>query len=367
MAQPAWHWAECKYGGVTITEDTPFNPEDDTYHVPSSDDPYWTETTWWSLNVPERRMGAWLHAGYNTNRGVVTWRVFLWDPSGSDPGRLAYYKIMSDVPMPDGADLRDLQFPHGGFSVKMLRPLMDYHVAYADPEAGFSLDFEHHSVHAPRRFTPGEPPAMHNPHLDQLGHVTGELVLAEERIALDSWSVRDRTWGPRGGHHSQSQKPDYVRGEHRVAQPGGPQWRQVERERGRGRIQYIFGHSDDQTGFLSFVRPQDGNTAGWSPMNVGWLLRDGDFQRLDKEKSQMRNFRDPLTGWSAHMEVDITDVTGRHMEAEGFAVSHMCENAAGSNALMRWEYDGKIGWGEDQDGWRVDHFQKLLRALRASR
>ena len=55
------------------------------------------------------------------------------------------------------------------------------------------------------------------------------------------------------------------------------------------------------------------------------------------------------------------------MEAEGFTVSHMCENAAGSNALMRWEYDGKIGWGEDQDGWRVDHFQKMLRALRAVR
>jgi hypothetical protein len=34
---------------------------------------------------------------------------------------------------------------------------------------------------------------------------------------------------------------------------------------------------------------------------------------------------------------------------------------------MRWEYDGKIGWGEDQDGWRVDHFQKMMRALRATR
>jgi hypothetical protein len=101
-------------------------------------------------------------------------------------------------------------------------------------------------------------------------------------------------------------------------------------------------------------------------MNVGWLLRDGEFQRLDKTRSRMRNFRDPNTGWSAHMEVDMTDLTGRRMEAEGFAVSHMCESGAGSNALMRWEYDGKIGWGEDQDGWRLDHFQKMLRALRAT-
>jgi hypothetical protein len=102
-------------------------------------------------------------------------------------------------------------------------------------------------------------------------------------------------------------------------------------------------------------------------MNMGWLLRDGVFERLDKTRSRMRNYRDPRTGWSAHMEVDLTDTAGRTMQAEGFAVSYMCENAAGSNALMRWEYDGQIGWGEDQDGWRLDHFTKMLGQLRAVR
>jgi hypothetical protein len=102
-------------------------------------------------------------------------------------------------------------------------------------------------------------------------------------------------------------------------------------------------------------------------MNMGWLLRDGVPVRLDKTKSRMRNFRDRTTGWSAHMDVDVTDITGRRMSAEGFAFSHMCESGAGANALMRWEFDGNIGWGEDQNGWRVDHFQKMLRALRATR
>jgi hypothetical protein len=352
---------------MTVTEDTPFDPEDDTYHV-LSDDPFETETTWWSLNIPERRMGSWLHAGFNPNRdgGQVTWRVFVWDPSGAATGRLAYYKSMANVPMRAAdVDLRDIEFPMGGFSVRMLEPLMHYHVAYRDEEANFSMEFEHHSVHPPRRFTPGEPPAMYNPHLDQLGHITGELVLAGEKIPIDCYSVRDRTWGPRGGHHSQSQKAEYVRGEYKVLHPGGARWREIERERGRGRIQYIFGHTDDQTGFLSFVRPQDGDVAGWSPMNMGWLLKDGEFQRLDKTRSRMRNYRDPNTGWSAHMEVDMTDVTGRTMQAEGHTVSHMSEGGTGSNALMRWDYEGKIGWGEDQDGWRLDHFRKMLTALRA--
>ena len=351
---------------LTVTEDTPFVPEDDTYHR-LSDDPYETETTWWSFNVPERRIGGWLHAAAHPNTGTVDWRVFAWDPTGADAGRLAYYKNAPEAEFPADADLREITFGGGGFSVKMLRPLMDYQVTYRDADADFSLELEHRSVHAPQRFTPGEAPAMHNPHLDQLGHVTGELVLRGERIPVDCWSIRDRTWGPRGGRHSQSQKAEYVRGEYRVANPGGARWREVERERGRGRIQYIFGHTDDRTGFLSFVRPQDGDADGWSPMTVGWLLKDGEFQRLDKTKSRMKNFRDPVTGWSAHMLVDVTDRTGRTMQAEGFAVSYMSDRAAGANALMRWEYEGKLGWGEDQDGWSVDHFQKLMRALRAVR
>jgi len=67
------------------------------------------------------------------------------------------------------------------------------------------------------------------------------------------------------------------------------------------------------------------------------------------------------------MEVVAVDVTGRSMEAEGVAVSHMCEHGTGSNASMRWELDGRIGWGEDQDGWRLDHFRRMREALRAVR
>src|ERR1700728_506837 len=147
-----------------VTEDTPFVPEDDTYHR-TLDDPNWVETTWWCWNIPERRMGGWLHAGYHANRGEVTWRVFVWDPRGADPGRLAYYKNKADVPMPVDADLRDVTFPQGGFSVKMLEPLMDYEITDRDAQADFAIEFEHRSVHTPHRFTPGAPPAMHHPHL----------------------------------------------------------------------------------------------------------------------------------------------------------------------------------------------------------
>src|ERR1700722_16793917 len=121
---------------MTVTEDTPFAEADDTYHR-LSDDPFEVETAWWSLNVPDRRMGAWLHAAYRPNLGTTTCRVFVWDDRGADPSRLAYYRSINDQPMPSGQDLRDITFPGGGYSLKMLKPLMDYHVGYSDPERGF--------------------------------------------------------------------------------------------------------------------------------------------------------------------------------------------------------------------------------------
>src|SRR5690606_25893314 len=245
---------------TTITQDTPFTPDDDTFHI-LSDDPYETETNWWAFNVPERKLGCWVHAAVKPNQGEhgkVTWRIFVWDEKGADPMRLAYYRNVT-ADMPAGADLRDITFPAGGYSLKMRKPLMEYAVSYSDPARDFALDFEFKAFHAPRRATPGEPPAMFNPHLDQLGRFTGTLTLKGECTNLDGLGVRDRTCGPRGGPHLSSQKPKYQREDtQRVLHPGGPRWREIERERGRGRLQYIFGHTDERTGFLSFVRPQDG-------------------------------------------------------------------------------------------------------------
>ena len=342
-----------------------FGPDDDSYHQ-LSDDPYETETNWWSFSIPERKIGCWLHTPYYQNRKTVTWRVFVWDDQGVDSGRLAYYKKVEEAAMPDAPDLRDIVFPGGGYALRMIEPGMKYHLQYDDPERGFALDFTHTGIHPPHRFEPGEPPFMQTPHYDQLGHVLGTMTLRGETIAIDGVGVRDRTWGVRGGPYQTSRKV-HAPGSDRVKHRGGPLWRQVERERGRGRLEYIYGHARDlQTGFLGFVRMQDGDASGWAPMNSGWLLKDGVFGALDKEKSRMLNFRDPVAGWNSHMMVELVDREGRTMTAEGQSVSRMSEGGYGLNQLMRWEMDGKIGWGEDQDVWVGDHYSRMLDALRAT-
>lgn len=344
-----------------------FTPEDDRYHQ-LSDDPYETETNWWSFNISERKIGCWIHAPYYPNRNAVTWRIFAWDDEGFDPARMAYYRKVEEAAMPDNPDLRDITFPGDkagpGYSLTMIEPGMKYHLQYEDASRGFALDFTHTGLHEPHRFPPGRPPFIQTPHFDQLGHVEGWMTLRGERIRIDGIGVRDRTWGPRGGPYAASPKA-YASDLERVKHPGGARWREIERERGRGRIQYIFGHRKDGTGFLGFVRLQDGDAQGWAPMNAGWIRRDGQFGTLDAAKSRMKTWRNPKTGWCTHMELDLTDECGRTMKSEGFAVSTMSEAGYGVNQLMRWDIDGGIGWGEDQDVWNATHFVRMLDALKA--
>ena len=350
---------------MTAPDPYAFKPEDDCYHQ-LSDDPYETETNWWSWNVPERGIGGWIHTPYYPNRKTLTSRIFCWGPDGWDQARMAYYRKVEEVPVPETPDLRDVTFPGIGYSLKMLEPGMKYHLQYEDKDRDFALDFVFTGAHPPRRFEPGEPPFIQTPHYDQLGKVEGTLRLRGEDIRLDCWSVRDRTWGPRGGPYAQSRKQSYATDLDRVRDPGGPRWREIERERGRGRIQYIFGHSDGETWFLGFVRPQDGTADGWSPMNGGYLLRGGVYGDLDGSRSRMRAFRDPQTGWCSHIQVELADRDGRTMEIEGMAVSRMSEAGYGTNQLIRWEFDGKIGWGEDQDVWNPSHFVRMCDALKAT-
>ena len=351
-----------------MTEKLIFTPEDDCYHQ-LSDDHYETETNWWSFNIPERKIGCWIHTPYYQNRKTATWRIFAWDDEGFDPARMAYYRKVEEAAMPDDPDLRDITFPGDkdgpGYSLKMIEPGMKYHLQYEDEARGFALDFTHTGLHQPHRFPPGRPPFMQTPHFDQLGHIEGWMTLRGERIRIDGIGVRDRTWGPRGGPYAASPKK-YANDMERVKHPGGARWREIEREKGRGRIQYIFGHRPDGTGFLGFARLQDADADGWAPMNAGWIRRDGEFGTLDASQSRMRSFRNPKTGWCTHMQVELVDELGREMVSEGFTVSTMSEAGYGVNQLMRWDIDGGIGWGEDQDVWNPTHFVRMLDALKAT-
>ena len=57
---------------------------DDQFHPPADkDDPFWTETCWFTFTVPERRLSGQVYPFLRPNQNVTTLGVFLWDDNGA--------------------------------------------------------------------------------------------------------------------------------------------------------------------------------------------------------------------------------------------------------------------------------------------
>ena len=62
---------------------------DDDFHPPTDDDPFWTETCWFTFTVPERRLSGQLYPFFRPNQGVMAAAVYLWDEPATRSGTAA--------------------------------------------------------------------------------------------------------------------------------------------------------------------------------------------------------------------------------------------------------------------------------------
>ena len=171
-------------------------------------------------------------------------------------------------------------------------------------------------------------------HFDQFGRVTGTLRLHGERIAVDCLAMRDRTWGPR------------------------PETRPRQ-------AAYITGAASESHAFLAVT-----NTApdGDDAIAYGFLRRDGETVGLAAGRRTV--LRDDEHGWVREIVVDAIDAHRRPLHAVGTPVSRMIVNRhtfIDINSLVRWDLDGAVGWGEDQDMWPVHTFAARRRQHRDQR
>lgn len=313
--------------------DVIFSAIDDDFHNPTPGDPWFTETSWFSFNVPERKMGCWLYGWARGNMGNSGGGVFVWDPSGSEPWSVPYYKYQYTQPLPEPADLRDFTFPQG-YSVRVVEPLTRYHLSFRDRDL-ISIDCEFTALFPPHGFKSGQPPFLAQPHLDQMGHVVGEMVLHGETIAIDSYSIRDRSWGTRLDHMG-------------------------------GRIGYPFGCASD-IAFCLFTIPNRDRSDIGEPVNHGFLWQDRIKAQLASGKRDVTRCK--VNNWATAMEIDAIDDLGRPLKARGVVESRIIlpgPRGVCVNSSIRWEINGKTAYGEDQDVWRHDQWRAALQAHRTS-
>lgn len=309
-----------------------FTEIDDNFHAPDPAEPWFTETAWFGFNVPERKMGCWLYAWVRQNMDNAGGGVFVWDDTATEPWNLPYYKYQYTQPLPDKRDLNDFTFPEN-YSVRTLEPLTRYALTYQDRDL-ISLDLEFEALFPPHGFASGEPPFHAQPHLDQMGHVTGTMVLNGETIPIDSYSIRDRSWGPRLDHRG-------------------------------NRIGYPFGCAKD-IAFCLFAVPNRDFSDADERINHGFFWVDGEKHALAPGGLRQVE-RDPVHNWPTRMTIEAIDTAGRRLHAVGEVESRFMLHVPRGiciNSSIRWDINGKTAYGEDQDVWRLDQWRAARIAKR---
>jgi hypothetical protein len=303
-----------------------FTPRDDGFHFAEMGDDWWaTETAWFSFHHPARRLGGWLYSLVRPNIGTIAGGCWIWDDSAHLPWEVLYCANYSALPMPRDRELTDCRLPTG-VAIKVIEPCMRYALGYDDGER-LQADLRFDGVMPPEPLTAVDSTFGRAHHFDQFGRVSGELVLHGECIAIDCIGMRDRTWGRRP--------------EDRPRQAA-----------------YVTGAADAAHGFLAVtnVRPDGDQVAH------GFLRRDGRTAGL--AGGERRVERDPRAGWVTRVTIEARDIEGRDVIASGVPVSRMIINRhtfIDLNSLIRWDLNGAIAWGEDQDMWPVHRWARTRR------
>jgi hypothetical protein len=296
---------------------------DDEFHSPTSDDPYWTETCWFTFTVPQRRMSGQLYPFFQTNQGVAAGGAYFWDDRGSLPSNCLYAKNFWHLPIPE-QPLSDISLPNG-IKYTCLESQQRYHVRYDDPDGGDEMHVDLHfdAVTAPHY--------LGTSHLDQPGRYTGTIVVRGVVIEVDSYGFRDRSWGPR------SQFGPGLTGS--AARSGG--------------YSYATASSNDAFHVISM-------DFGAGCIGIhGYLVREGIWSKLTGTTREVVE-RDLATGYPLHVRIEGTDELGRTMHADGRCLNAIAvflnPNLYTVNCLTEWTFgDGQgasvTAFGEDHDNW----------------
>lgn len=303
-------------------------PEDDLLHPQVNaavEGDTLTETQYFGFNVPQENIHGLAYMWYHPNLRVVTGGIMAW----RGVKRMAIAAELFDFRayMSDSAiagDLHEYRLDNG-YGVKMLEPNKRFRITYADDARGNAVDLVSEAVTPVAMFGDGK-------HFEQGMRVRGALTLRGKEYAVDCFNVRDRSWG--------KLRPEAI-------MPVPP----VSWATGAFGDDLIFncnvmdheGGNPQLTG--PFAIPQE------KALNGGWLWRDGKLLLITAAKKMVR--RDPESFIPYVVTLHLTTEDGAELVARG-TLAASCPwgtwpNIMANISLIRWEMDGRIGYGDMQD------------------
>jgi hypothetical protein len=310
---------------MSYLDDWGLTPEDDMFH-PRTDDRWWTETWWNAWFVPDRKLIGYFYPVFRPNIGVQFGGVVVYDDRGDVEWEVPVFDYDWHQEIPADLDLRDAELANG-MTIKCLEPARRYELGYKSRDLELHLDVE--AVIKPL-VTNGTPP-FNKGHIDQICRFTGEMVLEGETIPVDSYAMRDRSWGPR----QDGRQPT---------------------------VGYNYATADPENAFLAVSQCKSVDV--WN-ITTGFLVREGVWSRVSSGRRSV--VRDD-EGHPVSVMIEGTDELGRTFEAEGHAINNNVFKTYPSmlcwNSLMDWHCDGWQGWGEDQDCWLPRRWREYRASLK---
>jgi len=300
--------------------------QDEYYHGWGPDGDALTETWYWGFNVPEAAINCFVYCWVHPNLDVVSAGLIIYQ--GIKQHHLA--AELFDIPAylkagPVVGDGSRIVVPNG-LTVEVVRPLEEIRITYSDPSRDTECDVRLKAVAEPIM-------RANNLHFEQVMHCSGTLTLRGVRHAVDSHTVRDRSWGelrPEG--HNPAPPYNWVTG----VLDGG-------------RFAFNVGSHDDPAGNPEWLGRMEIDPA--RIFKDGWVLRDG--RQIQVEHARKRVWRDPARLMPERIEIDMVEEGGRASFIRGSVIASVpgfhWPNIATHLALVRWEMDGMTGHGESQD------------------
>lgn len=294
-----------------------------------------TETQYLGFQVPEAKIHAYAYLWHHPNLGVVTGGLLCWKGEKETHHAAELCDIrtyLSDKCLPD--DLNRFRLDNS-YGIEVIEPLKRLRMTYDDPARGNHVDLLFDAVGPAVMF--GD-----RTHFEQPMRVSGKLILRGEHFNVNCFTVRDRSWGkPRP--ETNMPLPPYS-------------WMSGAFDES---LSFNCGRFDDLTGNPEvkgrFELPDNRLLAG------GWLYKDGQMARVvsSRKRVERGHLQSPQS-----IELELVDDRDRQVAIRGSRIAH-CSWTPWSNmrlgiTLMRWECEGRVAYGDCQEGMWPDYCHSLF-------
>ena len=305
-------------------------PEDDLLHPASFkgvDDDSATETQYFGFSIPEENIHALTYCWWHPNLKVVSGGIFVFQgvKEHTPMAELCDWRtFMSDKAI--AKDLHEFRFDNG-YGVKILEANKRFHITYDSPAEQNFVDVIAEATLPAVMFADGN-------HFEQTMKMKGKLTLRGKKYEVDCYSVRDRSWG--------KPRPETL-------MPLPPMsWMVGTFSDDFSFNCTVFDHASGQPERNGkFVMPDD------QALNGGWVYRDAKVGRI--VTAHKRVTRGAGSTVCAGIDLQFTDEHGREFKMKA-TLSASCPIQPWNNTwmvinLMRWECDGLVGHGDNQEAF----------------